>query len=74
MNEKIAFAFELYDTDGTGTLKAPDLSFILTSMNNVASYFGDPVMASEQVSRQASCMLSFQDNHHPTGTVLFSQT
>jgi Ca2+-binding EF-hand superfamily protein len=49
VNEKVSFAFELYDIDGTGSLKPPELSFILTAMNNVASYFGDPVMSSEQI-------------------------
>lgn len=57
VNEKVSFAFELYDTEGSGTLKAPDLSFILTAMNNVASYFGDPVMSSEQV-RPFQCTAS----------------
>jgi len=49
VSEKITFVFDLYDVDSVGVLKAAELSFILTSMNNVSSYFGDPVMSSENI-------------------------
>lgn len=48
--EKIDFAFRLYDLDGTSYLKAKDMINVLSQMNRVASYFGDPVMTEEQVA------------------------
>ena len=46
---KLNFSFELYDLDGTGLIRPTEMSFILTAMNSTASYFGDPVMTSEQI-------------------------
>jgi Ca2+-binding EF-hand superfamily protein len=48
--EKIEFAFRLYDTEETTLLRANDLINILSQMNRVASYFGDPVMTEDQVA------------------------
>lgn len=48
--EKIDFAFRLYDSEGTGYLRASDMLNILSQMNRVASYFGDPVMTEEQIA------------------------
>jgi Ca2+-binding EF-hand superfamily protein len=49
-NEKIEFAFRLYDVDGTSYLRANDMINVLSQMNRVASYFGDPVMTEEQIA------------------------
>lgn len=48
--EKIDFAMRLYDLEGTSYLKASDMVNVLSQMNKVASYFGDPVMTEEQVA------------------------
>jgi Ca2+-binding EF-hand superfamily protein len=48
--EKIDFALRLYDTEGTSYLKAKDMVNVLSQMNRVSSYFGDPVMTEEQVA------------------------
>jgi Ca2+-binding EF-hand superfamily protein len=48
--EKIEFAMQLYDTDETALLRANDMINILSQMNRVASYFGDPVMTEDQVA------------------------
>jgi Ca2+-binding EF-hand superfamily protein len=48
--EKIEFAFQLYDTDETSLLRANDMINILSQMNRVSSYFGDPVMTEDQVA------------------------
>mmetsp|Transcript_13405 Transcript_13405/g.14556 ORF Transcript_13405/g.14556 Transcript_13405/m.14556 type:complete len:204 (-) Transcript_13405:454-1065(-) len=48
--EKIDFAFRLFDTEGTSYLKAKEMINVLSQMNRVASYFGDPVMTEEQVA------------------------
>ncbi|CAM9522191.1 unnamed protein product, partial [Discosporangium mesarthrocarpum] len=42
-------AFELYDVDGTGKIKADEMEALLCSINETASYFGDPVMKREEV-------------------------
>jgi Ca2+-binding EF-hand superfamily protein len=47
--EKIEFAFRLYDSDSTGHLRGNDLTIILSQINRVASYFGDPVLTEEQI-------------------------
>jgi Ca2+-binding EF-hand superfamily protein len=48
--EKIDFAFQLYDIEESTFLKATDMINILSQMNRVASYFGDPVMTEDQIS------------------------
>jgi Ca2+-binding EF-hand superfamily protein len=48
--EKIDFAFRLYDLEGTSYLRAQEMVNVLSQMNRVASYFGDPVMTEEQIS------------------------
>ncbi len=48
--EKIDFALRLFDTEGTSYLKANEMVNVLSQMNRVASYFGDPVMSEDQVT------------------------
>ena len=48
--EKIDFSFRLYDLEGTSYLRAQEMVNVLSQMNRVASYFGDPVMTEEQIS------------------------
>lgn len=48
--DKIDFALHLFDTENTGYMRASDMVRVLTQMNRVASYFGDPVMTEEQIS------------------------
>jgi len=47
--QKLQFAFELYDVDETGHVKAAEMCFVLNAMNNVASWFGDPAMQPDEV-------------------------
>ena len=49
--EKIDFAFRLYDSEGTGYLRGREMNNVLSQMNRVASYFGDPVMSEEEITR-----------------------
>jgi Ca2+-binding EF-hand superfamily protein len=48
--EKIEFALQLYDTEESSILKANEMINVLSQMNRVASYFGDPVMTEDQVA------------------------
>lgn len=48
--EKIDFSFRLYDLEGTSYLRAQEMVNVLSQMNRVASYFGDPVMTEEQIA------------------------
>ena len=48
-SDKIAFAMQLFDMDGTGILRASEMMNVLSQMNRVASYFGDPVMNEDQI-------------------------
>ena len=56
--EKIDFALRLFDSDGTSYMKARDIVNVLSQMNRVASYFGDPVMTEEQI---VSVVVDVQD-------------
>lgn len=47
--DKIDFALRLYDVEGTSNLRGIDIINVLSQMNRVASYFGDPVMTEEQI-------------------------
>eukprot|EP01041_Mallomonas_annulata_P001088 gene1088-2119_t len=47
--DKIEFAFRLHDYDGSGLLKSGEMYNILSTMNRVASYFGDPVVTEDQI-------------------------
>ena len=49
VKEKLNFAFELYDVDGAGVVKKAEMTFVMRSMNDVSSYFGDPVMSQDQI-------------------------
>lgn len=51
VSEKLNFACEMIDVDGTGMLKPNELTFVLKAMNSTASYFGDPVMTQEQIEQ-----------------------
>jgi len=48
--EKIEFAFRLYDHQDTKMLKFGEMNSILSTMNRVASYFGDPVVTEDQIT------------------------
>jgi len=56
-NDKIEFSFRMLDLDNTGILRANDMLNALSQMNKVASYFGDPVMAEEQIQGVIGDML-----------------
>ena len=47
--DKIDFSMKLFDMDSTGILRASEMMNVLSQMNRVASYFGDPVMAEDQI-------------------------
>ena len=49
--DKIDFAMRLYDVEGTSYLKVNEMGNVLSQMNRVASYFGDPVMNEEQITQ-----------------------
>ena len=48
--DKIDFAFKLYDIDHASHLRGTDMINVLSQINRVASYFGDPVLTEEQIS------------------------
>jgi Ca2+-binding EF-hand superfamily protein len=48
--DKIEFAFKLYDIDNTYHLRGTDMINVLSQINRVSSYFGDPVLTEEQIS------------------------
>ena len=48
--DKVDFGMRLYDVEGTSYLKVNEMANVLSQMNRVASYFGDPVMTEEQIT------------------------
>eukprot|EP01041_Mallomonas_annulata_P013061 gene13061-27563_t len=51
--DKLKFAFQMYDIDNVGSILLGEMKRILTAINNVASYFGDPVITPEQIEEVA---------------------
>lgn len=47
--DKLDFAFTIYDIEETGEVSRADMKKVLNALNNVASFFGDPVMTPEQI-------------------------
>ena len=47
--DRLKFAFQLYDVENIGTVQMGEMKRVLTAINNVASYFGDPVVTSDQI-------------------------
>jgi len=58
--------------DGSGQIKPDEMSVILTSMNNTASYFGDKVMTKQEVSQLVEDVFATADVSH-TGTLSFQE-
>ena len=48
--EKISFAMSLTDTSRNGTISAPDIKKVFFALNDIASYFGDPVVSQDQIT------------------------
>lgn len=42
-------SFELCDHNGTGKIQQDDMEQVLISINDTASYFGDPVLKRAQI-------------------------
>ncbi|GMH78610.1 hypothetical protein TL16_g07873 [Triparma laevis f. inornata] len=51
IKEKLNFSFELYCGDGMQEVSKEDMEQILTHLNTTASWFGDPSLAEEEVSK-----------------------
>lgn len=60
--DKIDFALRLYDLEGTSNLRGIDIINVLSQMNRVASYFGDPVMTEDQIVTVVSDIVDMAGN------------
>ena len=49
VQQKLEFAFEVYDHTASNFVSRADMKKILNSMNLVASYFGDPVVTPKEI-------------------------
>ena len=47
--EKIEFALRLWDSETTAHLRATEIINVLSQINRVSSYFGDPVLTEDQI-------------------------
>lgn len=48
-NITIPVSFELCDANGSGKIDQDEMEQVLTSINDTASYFGDPVLKRAQI-------------------------
>mmetsp|Transcript_19977 Transcript_19977/g.20678 ORF Transcript_19977/g.20678 Transcript_19977/m.20678 type:complete len:193 (+) Transcript_19977:54-632(+) len=49
VSEKLLFAFSIYDESNSGYVMSGEMKKILTALNLVASFFGDPVVNNVQI-------------------------
>lgn len=49
VSEKLLFAFNIFDENNTGYVMSGEMKKILTALNLVASFFGDPVVNNIQI-------------------------
>jgi hypothetical protein len=68
--DKIDFKLRPYNIEGTGYLKASEIVAVLSQMNRVASYFGDPVMTEEQVAGVVSDVVDMAGGTEGTAATL----
>jgi hypothetical protein len=47
--DKLKFAFKLFDIDNVGSVSRGEMKKVLHAINNVSSYFGDPVVTPEDI-------------------------
>eukprot|EP00814_Leptocylindrus_danicus_P020940 CAMPEP_0116025034 /NCGR_PEP_ID=MMETSP0321-20121206/12748_1 /TAXON_ID=163516 /ORGANISM="Leptocylindrus danicus var. danicus, Strain B650" /LENGTH=140 /DNA_ID=CAMNT_0003497031 /DNA_START=93 /DNA_END=515 /DNA_ORIENTATION=- len=52
--EKLIFAMEVCDVNGTGLLRVMEVFKIFQSINNTVSYLGDPVLSMSEVEQLTS--------------------
>mmetsp|Transcript_26464 Transcript_26464/g.87598 ORF Transcript_26464/g.87598 Transcript_26464/m.87598 type:complete len:202 (+) Transcript_26464:79-684(+) len=67
----LQLAFELYE-DASDNIKYSDLRFILMTINTVASYFGDPVMRTDQVDELVDAAAEKLDLPPKSGTLVMA--
>lgn len=48
-SDKLLCAFNMFDEQESGTIMSGEMRRVLTSMNSVTSYFGDPVVTADQI-------------------------
>lgn len=48
-SSKLKFSFGLYDVEKTGFIMRADMRRMMKAINNVASYFGDPVLKTSEI-------------------------
>ena len=66
--DKIEFAFKLYDIDNTLHLRGTDMINVLSQINRVSSYFGDPVLSEEQIALIVKESLNIMDKESALST------
>lgn len=74
VKEKIEFVFQMFDMDKTGTISQSEMKRAFTAVNSVASYFGDPVLRSEEIDELALhiCMDNGKRNGNTAAPVKYS--
>jgi Ca2+-binding EF-hand superfamily protein len=71
VQEKVGFAFKLYDMAETGTIDRANMKKLLNSVNLVTSYFGDPVVSPADIDKLT--FDTFQKNPEPTAPMSISE-
>jgi len=70
--DKLNFSFTLYDLDATGQIKPEEMAFVLNSMNNTCSFFGDKTLTKKEIDDLVAEIFDRADVSH-TGTLSYSE-
>lgn len=69
--EKLTFAMSLADPTHSGSISAPDLKKVFFALNDIASFFGDPVVSKEQITEMTKEIF---ETHNQGGTIRYHET
>jgi Ca2+-binding EF-hand superfamily protein len=69
--DKVSFAMSMADPTRSGTVSAPDMKKVFFALNDVASFFGDPVVSREQITEMTKEIF---EAHNVGGTIRYNDS
>jgi Ca2+-binding EF-hand superfamily protein len=69
-SEKLSFAFSLSDQGHSGSISASDMKKVLLALNDVASFFGDPVVGKDQIT---DMVREIFETHNSGGSIKYNE-
>lgn len=68
--EKLSFAMSITDPTRSETISAPDMKKVFFSLNDIASFFGDPVVSREEITEMTKEIF---EAHNVGGTIRYNE-